>query len=182
MSGGAYVRIRSISHAGLTVRDFEKAVKWYYDMFGLRLVSEQVLEKEQVEMLYPLYGIHNTRIRLGFLRAPKGGVIEIFEFTPVLDAQKTVWNRPGLTHFALDVKNVNKWYNTLKEKGVYFFSGPQNTDGTDWVFLKDPDGNLIELIDLKGNYSALRLLGGIVGRVMVRGKFKNYYMETGYGR
>ena len=172
------MKIKSISHCGLTVSSFEKAVKWYYEMFGLRLVSEQVLDEKQVEELYPLYRLHNTSIRLGFLRAPKGGVIEIFEFKPVLKSEQAVWNKPGFTHVTLDVKNVGRWYKTLKEKGIYFYSEPQATAGTEWVFMKDPDGNMIELLDLKANYFAIRYLGALAGKIMSSGKFKKYYLES----
>lgn len=169
------MKIRSLSHVGLTVSNFEKAVKWYHEHFGCWLISEQTLGKEQVNKLYELYGLRDTTIRLGFLRFPKGGVIEIFEFNPSLPSEKTLWNKPGPTHITLDVKNVHKWYNDLKDRGVYFFSEPQNTDGNQWVFLKDMDGNLIELIDLKLNYPAIRLFGALAGKQMAKTKFKNYY-------
>lgn len=169
------MKIKSFSHVGLTVSNFENAVKFYSDTFGFKLISEQILGKEQVEKLYPLYKLHNTTVRLGFLRAPKGGVVEIFEFSPTLPAEHPVWNKPGPTHFTLDVRNVRKWYDTLIKKGIHFFSEPQETDGTDWVFLKDPDGNLVELIDLKINYPIIRLLGGLAGNVMAKTKFKKYY-------
>lgn len=169
------MKIKSLSHVGITVSNFESAVKFYSETFGFKLISEQILNKEQVNELYSLYELKDTTIRLGFLRAPKGGVIEIFEFHPSLPAKNIIWNKPGLTHFTLDVKNVNKWYHSLEKKGIYFYSEPQNTDGTEWVFMKDPDGNLIELIDLKFNYTIIRILGGIAGSIMKKSKFKNYY-------
>jgi catechol 2,3-dioxygenase-like lactoylglutathione lyase family enzyme len=175
-AGGVKMKIRSISHSGLTVSNFENAVKWYYDIFGLRLISEQILDKEQAKRLYDLYKLQNTSIRLGFLRAPKGGVIEIFEFSPARKSEEVVWNKPGFTHITLDVRNVDKWYRKLKEKGVHFFSEPQDTSGAKWVFMRDPDGNLIELIDLRANYFAIRCLGGLVGKIMSSGKFKKYYI------
>jgi catechol 2,3-dioxygenase-like lactoylglutathione lyase family enzyme len=144
-------------------------------MFGLMLIDEQTLSKEQANELHNLYGVKNTKVRLGFLRAPKGGVVEIFEFTPSLPETKTIWNKPGITHITFDVKNVPKWYGRLSKKGVDFFSEPQKTGVNEWVFLKDPDGNLVELIDLKSNYFIIRFLGGIAGRIMAKGKFKKYY-------
>ncbi|MCM1991185.1 VOC family protein [Oceanirhabdus seepicola] len=171
------MKIRSINHVGLTVSNFEKAVKWYSTMFGFKLISEQTLSEDEVEQLYPLYKLHNTSIRLGFLRAPKGGILEIFEFNTTSPSSHVIWNKPGCTHFTLDVKNISKWYKSLKARGIFFFMEPQQTDGTDWVFLKDPDGNLIELIDLKINYPIIQILGGLVGNLMAKGKFKKYYME-----
>lgn len=176
------MKIRSFSHVGLTVSNFEKSVKWYSDMFGLKLISEQILSEDVVKKLWPLYKIDKTTVRLGFLRAPKGGVVEIFEFSNKVTPEYTIWNKPGTTHFTLDVKNVDKWYINLKENGVEFVIKPQVTDGTKWVFLKDPDGNLVELIDLKANYHIIRILGGLAGKFMAKGKFKDYYKETGNER
>lgn len=169
------MKIRSLSHVGLTVSNFENAVKWYHEIFGFLLIAEQVLEEIQVEKLYSLYKLHDTKVRFGFLRAPKGGVVEIFEFTPALEKENVCWNKPGITHITMDVKNVWFWYEKLKGKGVKFFSEPQNTEGNEWVFLEDPDGNLIELIDLKSNYTIIRVLGGVVGKILKRKGFKKYY-------
>lgn len=92
------MKIRSLSHIGLTVSDFKRAVRWYYEMFGFRLIDEQVLDRETVNNLYPLYKIRDAKVHLGFLRAPRGGVIEIFEFSPSKAASEVCWNMPGPTH------------------------------------------------------------------------------------
>lgn len=171
------MKVRSISHVGLTVSNFHHAVKWYNEMFGLTLIDEQFMDKDNVNNLYSLYRLKDVSIHLGFLRAKGGGVIEIFEFSPALPPNETLWNKPGPTHFTFDVKNVSGWYNVLKEKGVKFLSKPQKTGINEWVFLEDPDGNLIELIDLKSNYTAIHLFGGIAGKIMARNKFKKYYQD-----
>lgn len=175
MQGGERMKMRSISHVGLTVTNFEEAVKWYHQHFGLLLISEIKIEKDQIEALHDLYHIKDTSARVGFLRAPRGGVIEIFQFDKQMIAEQPTWNRPGFTHVTFDVKNIKKAYKRLKEDGVHFFSEPQKNQGADWVFLKDPDGNLIELIDMKVNYHIIRCLGGLVGKLMKKYKFRSYY-------
>lgn len=170
------MKIKSVSHVGITVKEFDKAVKWYHDMFGFQLISEQILDEEMVHKLWPLYHVKDSRVKLGFLRAPKGQVVEIFEFSNQKEGTLHEWNKPGPSHFTLDVKDVPKWYEAYKDK-IDFVIPPQVTDGNGWVFLKDPDGNLIELIDLKMNYFVIRILGGIAGHVMKRTKFKAYYKE-----
>ncbi|MFZ5354490.1 MAG: VOC family protein [Bacillota bacterium] len=171
------MKIRSISHSGLTVKSFEKAIKWYNEMFGFVLVAEEFFTKEKVMELFPLYGVSDSTMKCGFLRAPKGTVLEIFEFSNTAPDAKKCWGQPGFTHLTLDVRNVSKWYEKLKAKGVRFYFEPQKTGNVEWVFLQDPDGNPIELIDLKANYGVIRLLGGIAGNIMAKGKFKKYYME-----
>jgi len=158
----------------LTVTNFESAVSWYHKHFGFVLISEKVLDKKTVTELWPLYQVANTTVRLGFLRAPGGQVLEIFEFSNQVKDPRQVWNAPGVTHFTLDVKHVHQWVS--QNRGILnFIIEPQTTDGNDWVFLRDPDGNLIELIDLKMNYHIIRKLGGIVGAVMKKTIYKRYY-------
>lgn len=170
------MKVRSFSHVGITVKDFGKAVQWYDEVLGLTLISELELSAEKIQELQKLYNLPaGTKVKLGFLRTPKGGVVEIFEFSKTLPFQHS-WNRPGATHFALDVKNIKKWHSRLQKRDdIDLLCPPQNTDGNEWMFFRDPDGNLIELIDLKLNYFAIRYLGPIVNFVMRNFVFSKYY-------
>lgn len=169
------MKARSICHAGLTVSDFGAAVRWYHDTFGFLLVSEDVLEPERTKELFPLYGVEGARVRMGFLRAPGGSVLEIFEFSPKAPAREPIWNAPGFTHVALNVRNVARWREALSARGVAFVTPPNRTGDVDWIFLKDPDGNLVELIDLKAARPAIKLVGALLGSALKRGKFSSYY-------
>jgi len=172
------VKVKSVCHAGLTVSDFEAAVRWYHGKFGFLLVSEEILEPEATRRLFPLYKVEGARVRLGFLRAPGGSVLEIFEFSPKASGGAPVWNAPGFTHVALNVSGLPRWYESLKAEGVEFVAPPAKTGDVDWVFLKDPDGNLVELIDLKVSRPALKFVGGLLGAALKRGKFAGYYAEA----
>lgn len=169
------MKARSICHAGLTVSDFGAAVRWYHDTFGFLLVSEDVLEPERTKELFPLYGVEGARVRMGFMRAPGGSVLEIFEFSPKAERREPTWNAPGFTHLAMNVSGVSSWYERLKADGESFVTPPQRTGSVDWVFMRDPDGNLVELIDLKALRPAIRLVGGALGSIMRRRMFAEYY-------
>ncbi|MBN2658496.1 MAG: VOC family protein, partial [Spirochaetales bacterium] len=71
------MKVKSLSHVGLTVSDFASAVRWYHDKFGCRLIDDNTLPPAQVTALKDLYGLENSSIKLGFLRVPGGGVVEI---------------------------------------------------------------------------------------------------------
>lgn len=170
------MRIKSLSHVGITVSNFEKSVKWYWDVFRFPLISESTIDADTVEKLNKLYNLEKgVSIRLGFLRLPKGGVIEIFEFNK-LEKFNHCWNRIGTTHFTIDVNCIDKWFKKLSSRtDVTILSEPTKTDGSDWFFFRDPDGNLIELIDHHFNYFAIHVLGKIAGFFMRKTKFKKYY-------
>ncbi len=169
-------KIHEIGHVGVTVSDFEAAVAWYHEMFGFYLVSEMTVEGEAANALSDLYGERDLTVRLGFMRAPGGGVLEIFQFTPAAPPEPVRWNRVGYTHLALSVSNVAVLTERLKAKGVEFvLDEPQFLGGAHWIFFKDPDGNLIELIDLHANRLPLKYLGGVIGRQYRSGKYSPYY-------
>ena len=112
---------------------------------------------------------------------PGGGVIEIFEFQPQQESIDVPWNRVGLTHFSLNVRNVHKWRDHLVRKGVEIVSPPEQSPRGHWFFfVKDMDGNLIELMDLGLMHYVLGYAGmlaaGPVGELAFRrGRYKEYY-------
>ncbi len=170
------MKIKSLSHAGITVKDFGKAVKWYWDVFKMPLLSELELDAATVSSLKKLYNLKDgISVKIGFLRCPKGGVIEIFEFSENAEPNHA-WNRPGPHHLTLDANGIKKWHEKLSAMDdVEVLCDPQFVEGSEWFFFRDPDGNLIELIDLKFNYFAIRKLGKLVGFILRKTQFKNYY-------
>ncbi|PKL24530.1 MAG: glyoxalase/bleomycin resistance/dioxygenase family protein [Spirochaetae bacterium HGW-Spirochaetae-3] len=169
------MKAHSICHAGLTVSDFEASVRWYHETFGFLLISEDTLEPSATRALFPLYGVDGARVRMGFLRAPGGSVLELFEFSPKAEKRDAVWNAPGFTHLAMNVTNVSRWHERLRSGGADFVTPPQRTGSVDWVFMRDPDGNLVELIDMKALRVAIGLIGGALGTLLKRGKYSKYY-------
>lgn len=166
-----------LNHIGVTVGDFQKAVSWYHHCFGCYLISQMELKEEKIKELETLYELENTSVKLGFLRLPGGGVIEIFQFIPQVEEVAKVWNAPGLTHFTMDVRNIDKWYKRLKNLGVNILCDPQRNNGVDWFFIKDPWGNRIELMDMHMNYRANKWFGGLLGVLLKRKSYATYYKE-----
>ncbi len=169
------MKARSFSHTGITVVDFDKFVQFYAEHFGCRLVAVGDSEPAWIRGFFGVEA-EEPKCRIGWLRTPGGGMLEIFEFTPQQPAEKVAWNRVGLTHISVDVKNSYKWYDDLKKKGVEIVSEVQESKhGHTFFFAKDCDGNLIELIDLKYRYPLLRYLGGLGGWLFRRGMYKKHY-------
>jgi catechol 2,3-dioxygenase-like lactoylglutathione lyase family enzyme len=169
------VRVRSFSHVGLTVSDFNAAVKFYADVFGCPLVGVSDAPPERVRTFFGV-DAPTPSCRIGWLRAPGGGVLEIFGFEPKLPPDTIAWNRIGLTHFSFNVRNTQKWYDYLVSKGVECVSTPEQSPRGHWFFFaKDMDGNLIELIDLRGMHYVVQWLGPLGGLLFRRGRYRQYY-------
>jgi catechol 2,3-dioxygenase-like lactoylglutathione lyase family enzyme len=169
------VRARSLSHAGITVSSFEKAVQFYWEVFGCPLVGVADTPPDRVRTFFNVDG-ESPRCKIGWIRIPGGGVLEIFEFQPQLPGSPIPWNRVGLTHICFDVRNTKRWYDYLKAKGVECLSRPEQSPRGHWFFfVRDFDGNLIELIDLGYMYHVVKWLGPLGGWIFRRGVYKRYY-------
>ena len=187
------MRARSFSHVGITVKNFNEFVRFYWDVFGCPLVGVSDTPPERVRTFFgvnpatqpspqadaasPRAGAPEPTCKIGWIRVPGGGVLEIFEFNPQQPLEQGPWNRVGLTHFSLNVRNTHKWHDYLKRKGVTIVSEPaKSPNGGQWFFfVKDCDGNLIELMDLGKLYYLLKWFGPLGGFLFRRGMYKQYY-------
>ena len=170
------MRLSSFSHTGITVSDFNRAVRFYWDVFGCPLVGVSEVPTERIRSFFGVSGDKPT-CKIGWLRAPAGAVLEIFEFRPERQPAEVLWNRIGLTHLCFNVRNIQKWHNFLVAKGVEIVSLPeQSPNGGQWFFfVKDCDGNLIELTQLGAtNDFLLRWLGPFGGWLARRGMIRDY--------
>ena len=174
------MKARSFSHVGITVSNFNTAVKFYWDVFGCPLVGVADQDSDRIRHAFGV-DADAPSCKVGWIRMPGGGVIEIFEFQPQQEAIDVPWNRVGLTHFSLNVRNVHKWHDHLVRKGVEIVSPPEQSPRGHWFFfVKDMDGNLIELMDLGLMHYVLGYAGmlaaGPIGELVVRrGRYKQYY-------
>ena len=169
------VRARSFSHVGITVSDFNKAVQFYWNVFGCPLVGVADTPPDRVRSFFNVDGA-SPSCKIGWIRVPGGATLEIFEFQPQLASVAGPWNQVGLTHFCFNVRNTDRWYEYLKSKGVECITKPERSPrGHTFFFVKDFDGNLIELIDLGFMYYVLSWLGPLGGVLFRRGRYKQYY-------
>jgi catechol 2,3-dioxygenase-like lactoylglutathione lyase family enzyme len=169
------VKARSFSHVGLTVADFNRTVRFYWEVFGCPLVGVADTPPDRVRAFFRVAGAAPT-CKIGWIRVPGGATLEIFEFQPQLAAQAGPWNQVGLTHFSLNVRNTAKWHAYLQQKGVECLTAPERSPrGHSFFFARDCDGNLIEMIDLGLMHYVLAWLGPLGGWLFRRGRYQAYY-------
>ncbi len=140
----------ALLHVGLTVRDMDRTIWFYTKYFGFELEMKGVFFEEFISGHNQLYQLPQGSFSdFCFLKAPNGIVLEVFRFSNEKPAENVKWNQPGYHHICLKVSDVCKTYEEMKRDGIEFFFAPDVRDTPDkhWVFLKDPDGNLIELQD-----------------------------------
>ena len=172
------MRSQSFSHVAITVADFNRSVRFYPELFGATLVGVSHTPKERIQ---GFFGVDDPdpELKIGWLRLPGGATIEIFEFTPYVPAEPTVWNRQGIHHFSVNVHDTDRWHAYLASRGVKIVAEPLTSPGPGphtFMFIADPDGNLLELIDMKVKRPLLKLFGPAAGGIFKRTMYRKYYL------
>jgi catechol 2,3-dioxygenase-like lactoylglutathione lyase family enzyme len=169
------VRVHSFSHVAITVSDFNQAVRFYWEVFGAPVVGVSDTPADRVRGFFGVEAPQPT-CKIGWVRVPGGATIEIFEFQPHQPPVEVVWNRIGATHISFNVHDTDRWHQYLLDKGVEIVSVPEKSPhGHTFFFVKDLDGNLIELIDTKHMRPVLRWLGPLGGVLFRHSLYKKYY-------
>lgn len=137
-----------LRHIGIVVRDLEKSISFYKDMFDLELINKMVEEGEYIEQLV---GIKNASIYWAKLKAMDGTVIELLEYknSEVQEKNNYPANRLGCSHIAITVKDIEVIYNKLLEydcKCEYkpIFSPDKKVKV---MYAHDIDGTILEIVE-----------------------------------
>lgn len=147
--------LKNIAHVGLTVSNIEESIKFYKEVLGLKYDGQMVMEGEATERLFAL---KNCRVKVAYLNGSDEVMappVELIEF--VSEKAKVIENKlnqTSISELCFYVENIDETYETLKSKGVEFLSEPQYFDLTSQgfgkskaVYLKDPDGIVLELME-----------------------------------
>lgn len=155
--------IIGLQHVSFTVSDLDRSIEFYSDLLGLDYLGTQWMDSDSI---YSIFGLQGVKARYGWFKVGKYGLLELFEFDPEDD--RPVDFRPnqiGLHHFALEVRNIDETYASLTKQGVQGLLPPKSIQGASKIALiKDPDGIIIELIDL-GMYLTpkIKIFGKVFG-------------------
>jgi glyoxylase I family protein len=80
-----------------------------------------------------------------FVKPKNGSMIEIMPSEG--ERLESGMRTPGMRHIAIAADDFDAGYHALQEQGIKFEGEPYRNDGNRLVFFKDPDGNLIHLIE-----------------------------------
>ena len=143
------MKIKTIKHVGVTVRNLEDSIKFYRDKLGFKLIAEPCVMNDDEEVAVAM-GIPESKHRICMLEVAEGHFLELMEFGESV-VRPVSLNIRGSHHIAYLVDDIREWVDRLTEQGVTFHSEPVleqcETGDLLFVLLKDPDGTVIELIE-----------------------------------
>ncbi len=131
------------NHTGLVVTDLERSKQFYQQVFGFRFwyeITPPDVPTAQLSMLTPPLGVTASYLTLD------GFVLELMHYSAVgatLPFRPRTMNEPGLTHLSISVDDVQAAAGKAAEYGGQLI---EESDIGAALFVRDPDGQLIELL------------------------------------
>lgn len=131
-------------HYGITVSDLDRAVEFYRDALGLDVAEEFTVSGEAFATGVGVPGGEGSFVHLD----AGGSRVELVAYDPEGETERAAdVNQPGAKHLGLAVDDVPAVYEDLPAD-VETLSEPQTTEsGATILFVRDPEGNLVELIE-----------------------------------
>lgn len=140
-------------HLGICVTSLAASVPFYRDLLGFRALTQVEVSGKDADRLLGLSGVDQTTVFL-----ERDGVrLALFEFRsprPVGDRLPRAMNELGMAAIMLRVDDLDATLTRLREAAVTVLDRTR-TDYPDYgsrlVFIADPDGTLIELVEIPGD-------------------------------
>jgi len=135
-------------HAAISTPDLDRCINFYKDIVGCEVAWSfewPAGTPEADEMT----GLSNSAAHAVMLKLGES-FLEVFSFSSPSPKQRSA-TRPvcdyGITHICLLVEDLPGEYERMKTAGMAFHSAPLTQDSGYVVYGRDPDGNVIELIE-----------------------------------
>ena len=146
--------IKGIHHVGISTPDLDRICCFYRDVVGFEPVGEEFAWEPDTDigkLCDTVVGLKGSSARSIMLKKADM-IIEFFEYRrpepKPRDPETRVCDH-GYTHICLQVEDIDHEYERLKSLGMIFHAAPPPGDpgGLRAIYGKDPDGNVVELME-----------------------------------
>ncbi len=140
--------IKGFHHAAISTPDLDRCLDFYTNIIGGEVVDKFGWDAGQ-PLADKITGVENSAAKVAVVKVGET-FLEVFEFTSPDQEQRT-GPRPvhlhGITHICLEVTDMESEFQRLSAAGVAFNTEPNKQDDRSMVYGRDPDGNVIELLE-----------------------------------
>lgn len=151
--------ITGVNHVAISTRNIDALIDWYTKAFGFELVSRGGWGAGN-PAIDGIVGLKDSAAKTAFMRAGNLN-IEIFEYSSPLGKPNDA-NRPasdhGYTHFCVETDDIDADHARLSAMGMVFHASPTPRGSVGSLracYGRDPEGNIIELIEFIGDTHGL---------------------------
>jgi catechol 2,3-dioxygenase-like lactoylglutathione lyase family enzyme len=137
--------IHSVHHVALTVSDLESSER-FYEALGF---SPERRIRFDSPAAARVTGVPGARLHMAFL-ALGGFRLELIQYSPPGIQEVPAINDLGSAHICFQVDQIDRVYSRLTARGLRFTSSPHHDpSGVSMTYFSDPDGNRLELLEIK---------------------------------
>lgn len=126
------LEMSNVDHVGIRISDRNKSVA-FYEMLGFELIADGGFDKG-----HPLVMLHPSGININLL----GPATDKSGHNVLMDQEQKY---PGITHLAIKMKSADDTRNFVNANGIAI-TGERSFRGTETIFIRDPDRNVLELV------------------------------------
>lgn len=146
------IKVHGLLHVAMVTEDIDRLTAFYTGLLGAEVAK-------RLELTSPRFaagvGVPDARAITVHLRIPGAHtVLELTEYAWSVrpDTGSAPSNTTGLRHIALAVADISEAVAELRDRRIEVVGGPVEMDapaearGVRFLYFRDPDGNLVELI------------------------------------
>jgi glyoxylase I family protein len=136
-----------INHTGISVSDMERSLEFYEGILGLERVFDS--DVDDVPDLNAVVGMEKARGRVTWLVAGDT-MIELWQWSQPSGRDLPDDYCPadrGVTHFALQVDDVDELYRRVVAGGFHANTKPLDLGMHKTTYIRGPDGEIIEILE-----------------------------------
>ena len=136
-----------LRHVGIVVTNLDSIIPLYRDLLGLKIIKRM---DEGNEFIEKVCGVKEAGLTTVKMATPDGDIVELLYYRSHLSRHLSgKIYRPGFSHIAFTVKDLEAKYQTLLKAGVHFISSPTISfdHQAKVAFCQDSQGNFIELVE-----------------------------------
>ena len=140
--------VGNVVHHGVIVSDIDEISSYYTNVLGFEQVDSRSVSGDAAS---EILGVADADISVVMLDA-NGFLLELIEYNSPVNENANKKVEPhdvGVAHFAIQVEDLDMTFDEVKDDTEYI-SEPKTLEslgGVKAVYLKDPDGNMIELVE-----------------------------------
>lgn len=145
-----------MNHVGIMVGDMDKAVEFYTQALGLKIVmnNTQVIEERESaigRMCIAVFGEGFKGFNIAHLVTTDGIGVELFEMKEREERHEVDFSRLGIFHFCLQTDDFEGAIKRIEQYGgqarmdIMRYHPEDDNKLAKMVYLEDPFGNLFEL-------------------------------------
>jgi catechol 2,3-dioxygenase-like lactoylglutathione lyase family enzyme len=138
------MKIVAIDHVSFTVSDLEES-NAFFAKLGFEPVKRYISSGPAAD---EGTGTENADVDISWLSHPQAELkLELLRYQNEPTGRAAHNSQVGAAHLCLQVEDVSGQYQRLDAEGVNFVSAPHtDASGVVWVYMRDPDGNVVELV------------------------------------